>query len=262
MQSPGHAASGKACQDAHQARVLAGGTLLLAVADGAGSAEFSAEGAQRAVSEGISSLAIALAGGAPRQEHEWRELMGSAFAGAGAAVAALARARGASVRSFATTLLLLAAGDDWLSVAEVGDGLVVAQEDGDSLALLSGPRRGEYANETSFLNSGAPEEELEILWCRRPVRALAASTDGLLRLALTLPRQEPFAPFFSPLFRFVREAGDLDIAQRNLVSFLDSERIRRRTDDDKTLVIAVRGTAVEQPGSRLLLPRGQGMGGT
>ncbi len=77
-----------------------------------------------------------------------------------------------------------------------------------------------------------------------PVRALAASSDGLLRLALRLPGQEPFEPFFRPLFGFAASAGAAD-AQRQLVRFLDSPRVSARTEDDKTLVVAVRGAAAQ-----------------
>jgi hypothetical protein len=62
-----------------------------------------------------------------------------------------------------------------------------------------------------------------------------------------LPAYEPHAPFFRPLFAFAMESTD-SAAAEPLAAFLASERVTRRTDDDKTLVLAVH---VEEPGGEL-----------
>src|SRR5207249_9670899 len=54
-------------------------------------------------------------------------------------------------------------------------------------------------------------DSLRTIACRvyaGPVRALAVTTDGLLRLAVKLPEYEPYLPFFRPLFAFVTETND------------------------------------------------------
>ena len=56
------------CQDAHGYRVLLNGVIVIAVADGAGSATRSDEGAQRAVKQALDSLERDLAYDAPRIE--------------------------------------------------------------------------------------------------------------------------------------------------------------------------------------------------
>jgi hypothetical protein len=78
------------------------------------------------------------------------------------------------------------------------------------------------------------------------VRALALTTDGLLRLALKLPAYEPHPQFFQPLLTFAREAADETLAQTELADFLASERVCTRTDDDKTLLLAVRTESDER----------------
>jgi hypothetical protein len=68
-------------------------------------------------------------------------------------------------------------------------------------------------------------------------------SDGLTRLALKRPNNEPHPPFFKPLFAFVESsASSNDPAQANdaLVEFLTSPRVCERTDDDKALVLALR----------------------
>jgi hypothetical protein len=56
-----------------------------------------------------------------------------------------------------------------------------------------------------------------------------------MRLADWLPHE----PFFNPLFEFVRAAQETSSATEQLGEYLRSERIDRRTDDDRTLVIGV-----------------------
>ena len=74
----------------------------------------------------------------------------------------------------------------------------------------------------------------------KAVNLLAVMSDGLTRLAIKLPADEPHLPFFQPLFAFVAHADEEEQASRHLVDFLTSERVCARTDDDKSLVLAVR----------------------
>ena len=82
---------------------------------------------------------------------------------------------------------------------------------------------------------------LEVRVYRESVRALAASTDGLLRLALRLPGGEPHAPFFRPLFDFAATSrrGRPGATRARTLSGVGA--VCARTDDDKTLVLAARG---------------------
>jgi len=68
---------------------------------------------------------------------------------------------------------------------------------------------------------------------------LALMSDGLSRLALQLPAYTPHAPFFIPLWAFAAQAGMGNLANQELAAFLASDRVCARTDDDKSLVIAV-----------------------
>jgi hypothetical protein len=123
---------------------------------------------------------------------------------------------------------------------------VVAGEAPDKLFLVNRPQRGEYANETYFLTQEDALEQVQVSVFEKAVNFLAVMSDGLTRLAIKLPDHEPHLPFFQPLFAFVAHADDEVQASRHLVDFLTSERVCARTDDDKSLVLAVR-----QPGSKL-----------
>ena len=141
---------------------------------------------------------------------------------------------------FATTLTCAVVVESWLITAQLGDGWIVAETRAGELLLAARPQRGEYANEAYFLTMDQALDGLEVRVYRESVRALAASTDGLLRLALCLPGGEPHAPFFRPLFKFAATAGGDDRAQQELVHFLASRPVCARTDDDTTLVLAAR----------------------
>lgn len=239
VQGTSHVAAGLPCQDAHVCRVLPSGELVLAIADGAGSAPCSADGAQAAAVEAVATLAAGVPERGAWVERGWAGLMASAFEAAHAAVAQLAAGSGRSMRDFATTLTCVIARDDCVVTGQLGDGLAVAER-GAGLELVARPQRGEYANEAYFLSMPGALDYLQVRVGWEPVQALAASTDGLLRLALQLPSYTPHAPFFRPLFDFLAATGDEAAARRQLVKFLDGARVRVRTDDDKTLVLAVR----------------------
>ena len=64
-------------------------------------------------------------------------------------------------------------------------------------------------------------------------------SDGLIRLALNLPYYSPYAPFFAPLWDFAARSESSQVYNQKLIEFLKSDRVCSRTDDDKSLVIAV-----------------------
>jgi len=245
-----HAKGGRPCQDAHAYREVAGGALLV-VADGAGSAERSAEGADCAAQTALAALAGALADGWPADPNAWHALYTTAYAAARAQLEQLAAGAGLEVRDFASTLLCAALWDQGLAVAQLGDGIAAAYSPAGGLAaaseaqapgdwfLAAQPQRGEYANETYFLSQADALQHVEVAVYSEPVYALALMTDGLLRLVLDGQRQ-PHVPFFRPLLTFGVELDDVAQGCAQLADFLASERVCARTDDDKTVVLALR----------------------
>ena len=62
-------------------------------------------------------------------------------------------------------------------------------------------------------------------------------TDGIQLLAVRYADNTAHEPFFEPLFEFAENPNS---SNAELEEFLRSERVCERTDDDKTLVLAVR----------------------
>lgn len=227
------------CQDRLVCREVHG-VLAIAVADGAGSAPLAADGATLAVTHLADSLITALLLTLPNHLQTWHSLITQTFADARAAIQQQADQAGRSIREYATTAALLIATDRWTLGAQIGDGALVVQTQADTLLSLCPPQRGEYANTTHFLTQTDALRRLQISLLPQPVKAVAALTDGLLPLALNLAHNQPFAPFFKPLFAFAANSTDPVTAQDELAAFLASPRVNGRTDDDKTLVLARR----------------------
>ena len=258
VQGTSHLEKNVPCQDAHACQLTVRGNLLLAVADGAGSAERSQEGSGIAVKQVIISLETALQDGAPDTEPDWQSLITQAFADALQALVQLAEGDNTPLNAFATTLACAVVSDDWLAVGQIGDGAVVAEDADGNLFLTARPQRGEYANEAYFLTMPDALSYLSVYVTRQSIRSLVMTTDGLLRLAFKLPDYEPSPQFFQPLLAFTAAADDPDQARSDLAAFLDSARVNSRTDDDKTLVLAARGVPTPVPSDTLMNDDGRG----
>ncbi len=237
VQGTSHRQDDIPCQDAHAYRVLSSGSVVTAVADGAGSAEHSDKASQRVVERAVNVLA-----GADwcRDEADWARLIANVFSEARNALVELATIRDLELKSLATTLICAVVTGERLVVGQLGDGIVVARDPDGALFAASTPQHGEYANETRFLTQSDALQNVQVAIHERPVCAAALTTDGLFRLAVKLPENLPHAPFFLPLFDFALQAADPKAAEAQLGLFLDSKRVCARADDDKTLVLAVR----------------------
>lgn len=235
-----HRRAGLPCQDRFVCRAMPDGALLIVVADGAGSAAYAEEGAALAVQHLADHLTVALTQGVSHRIQAWQTVIRQAFAAAQGAIADQATQSSRATREYATTTTLLVATEQWTIGAAIGDGALVVQGQYGGLISLCPPQRGEYANTTYFLTQPDMLSRLTIAILPQPVSAVAVLTDGLLPLALNLAHNQPFAPFFQPLFAFVETSTDQTAAQTQLAEFLDSPRVNARTDDDKTLVLARR----------------------
>lgn len=232
-----HAAAGQRCQDACAAvavDTLTGPGVLLAAADGAGSAPASELGARTAV-DAVIGLGSGQLGPGTLDEgavSRW-------FRHAAAAVAGAAARERLQPRDLACTLLVALVLPRRALLAQVGDGaIVMAGEDG-LYRTVHWPDNADRPNETTFLTCPDWERALQVTVEERTVVEVALLSDGLQLLALDYARRGAHGPFFRPLFEALRAApqGGLALPLRE---FLGSEQVSRRTDDDRTLALATR----------------------
>jgi len=224
------------CQDAHAIVTLDDGTLIVAVADGAGSAKRSEEGALRAVQSSTQYLSAHLSERLPQTPDECESLLIEALSNACAALEGLAP--GEEIKDVATTILLTIVTDLWLATIQVGDGAVVCRDSFEHLSVLSEKGSSEYINETTFLTSSDYLNQApRVTMSSADINGIAMFTDGIQMLALNYSDNTAYEPFFKTMFDFAESATS---TSAELKEFLLSDRVCERTDDDKTLVLAVR----------------------
>lgn len=236
-----HGERGTPCQDAHALVELPGGGLVVAVADGAGSASHSEQGAWIAVETAADAAAAAVAEGGSGPARSAvaaaRRALEEAVSDGQSDSGDETEAEGASPRrlgDLACTLLVAVVTGDSVDAAQVGDGAIVVRRGGE-LEVLVPSAAGEFLNETCFLTSSGWTEDLR-LRSATAVDAVAVMSDGLQLLALDMAAGRPHAAFFAPLLSWAAGAGP---DGRDLVQLLGSEKVNARTDDDKTLALAV-----------------------
>jgi Protein phosphatase 2C len=235
-----HLADNRTCEDSCWANVDVtpnGPFLSMFVADGAGSAGHGGEGAdlaiqaaaefvgfklktpEFAISDGLAADLLTAIRDRIRSESDRREL---------------------KVRDFACTFLGLLGSSAATLVMQVGDG-GIALDIGNGLEIPIAPMTGEYANMTHFVTE---DDAIDVLVAKSyPSQAIRAAifSDGLQRLAIHMATNTPHPPFFNRFFRVMTESSEenQDEIHNALVRFLQSPSVNERTDDDKTIALAV-----------------------
>lgn len=227
------------CQDAFRFRRFgpSGEWLVVAVADGAGSASHADVGATIACDQ-LTHRVEALDPNVLLSRDGVIEL----FASVRSALVAGAETRGIRPRELACTALLAVAGPESAVFAQLGDGAIVVGAD-PNYRTVFWPEPAEYANATDFLTDDQFVRTIQVELVPERITELAVLTDGLQRLALDFAARAPHPEFFRPLFRHLRTASDPEPLLEPFRQFLDSSRVNDRTDDDKTLVLAIRHAA-------------------
>ena len=236
-----HVRAGDICQDSCLAlvEIISNRLPLLSifVADGAGTAVYGGEGAELAIQ--TSATFVAKAHELPGFE------MNDNFAvecvsAVRDRIYAQAEKVGSTARDFACTFLCVLSSSQGTLVMQIGDGGIVLDV-GTGLNVPVVPMSGQYANMTHFITD---EDAMDILVSKFfPGKAsrVAVFTDGIQRLALNMATNTAHEPFFAPFFKALSMATSEqeDQLQNALVNFLNSESVNERTDDDKTLALAV-----------------------
>jgi hypothetical protein len=236
-----HRRTGQPCQDrcrVRQARCGEETVLVLACADGAGSAALSAVGAGRACRTITNLIAASLERGLAVGQIDPATVAGW-YRRTRAVLEVEAQGRGEMLRQLASTLLVAVVGESAARFAQIGDGAIVIL-DGDRYRVVFWPQSGEYANATHFLTDQGWEQSLTMAALNARVDELALLSDGLQALCLNYAARAAHGPFFAPMFRPLRAASCGANLLKELRQFLDSPRVNERTDDDKTLILATR----------------------
>jgi hypothetical protein len=232
-----HEAIGAPCQDACQLlrmRFEQEDLLIAAVADGAGSVPHSQIGSSEAVQRVVQL--VSQGGFTPgsldaQQLKGWYQEVLDHLGG-------VAKREALPLHELACTLLLAIVWRDGAVLGQIGDGAWVVEKDGTFLAG-TWPETGEYANVTVFLTTEGALDHLQFRRLEGKVSGIAGFTDGIQSLALDYAQRVPAARFFNAVLSPLRDGKDETELIAPLRLLLSSELISSRTDDDKTLLIAV-----------------------
>ncbi len=227
------------CQDFHACCYLEESSALVAVvSDGAGSASHSQYGSRCTCDYVIERAGQAVPGA----------LLSHGFAvdvlnGLRGCLNDLAKEAGVALREFACTMLVAIIKEGRASFWQIGDGAICFRLDGiDRFQYAFWPEKGDYANVTFFVSDATAEQHLEFDETEGNLIDLAVFSDGLERLALDFVAGEAHTAFFNGLFPYLKqlEPGYSTSLSSQISTFLGSERVNKRTDDDKTLILASR----------------------
>jgi hypothetical protein len=231
-----HVARNLPCQDALRYSAFGANEewLAVVVADGAGSSSHSEIGAAF-----VCDQLLDQARKIDLESLFTREGMSELFSRVQSQLFSEAERLSLRPRDLACTALMAIVGPDSAVFAQLGDGAIVVG-DGVGFRTVFWPEPAEYANCTDFLTDEHFAEKLLFEVSHDSISQLAVLTDGLQRLALDFTTRSPHAPFFRPLFRELQSAAVPEPLFEPFRAFLSSERVNSKTDDDKTLVLAVR----------------------
>jgi hypothetical protein len=160
-------------------------------------------------------------------------------------ISKLATSENLESRDFACTLLGVVVTDNSTSYFQVGDGAIVVKENinNSNYNVVFWPANGEYANMTYFVTDENVIANLMVKHVFQSPVAVSIFTDGLQRLCLQYETSTVHEPFFKSMFATLMASNkDEDIPHLNskLLKFLDGPKVNERTDDDKTLILAIR----------------------
>jgi hypothetical protein len=247
-----HAGSGTPCQDSRAHKLLcesSGCVLVAVVCDGAGSAAHSDVGSALAADLLVELLESHLElGGSVAQLT--RELAADWLDCIAKAIERRAHDQGHLARDYACTLLAAIVGEKHAAFIQVGDGaIVVSHGPADGWSYVFWPQHGEFANTTNFLISPNLCEVLEFEVAPRSIDEFAIFSDGIEKLVLHDATRTVHQTFFDAMFPPVRalgQGGEDATLSAKLESYLSSDAVCQRTDDDKTLILATRNPSASE----------------
>ena len=110
------------------------------------------------------------------------------------------------------------------------------------------PQNGEFLNTTHFITEPIYKNTLMLTVSEDVIYKVAMFTDGIELIALDMTNMKPHEPFFKPFFSALEKCqilGNNEKLSVQLASFLNSERVNQKSDDDKTLVLIVATDLIE-----------------
>lgn len=228
-----HVATGIKCQDAC-AYLAQGDTLFACIADGAGTAPLSHMGSTFVTQEFLQLCS--------RQflykmyvQKEARNWLNEAIKALHYGLLREAHTLAVPISHLATTFTACIATPSYIVAAQIGDGFLVGGGHA-SFNLLLWEEHKEFINETHFLTDKSYKARI---LSTSAYDFLALGTDGVSSVAIDPYQKIAHEGFFSPFQEYLSTQPFEDELEGELKKFLNSERLNKKTEDDKTLLVAL-----------------------
>ena len=253
-----HKKTGSDCQDYAYVETFGKDSswLVGALADGAGSAAHSKEGAEFLCTEVIRKLQDSEALNKLLEEFQTlpktemldeiepiKQQLRQVFVESVDALRSYAQAKEINPQDLASTLVAFIASPNFLASIEIGDSLLVYISSKGEFSLNNLPMKGEYANQTIFAVSKDSKEQ--VACCVRKFREqdqlvfICAMTDGLESVSFDKSTNTPGSKFFLPLLESSKACNTNSELEAFIREVITMPALDTRTDDDKTLLIAL-----------------------
>jgi len=242
-----HENNGILCQDSSVSKVLrtkkAGEIFLAGVSDGAGSAKHSHVGSQIVLDTFVTVAKAWIEKTADVDPEHFFQVW---FEECRKRISEKAEEMNAEFRDFAATALLVIVWPNRAAFFQIGDGCIIADVFDDGLEkdipswVFWNDRLDVEVNVTTFVTSDDAwsSAECEIYPVR--VKNIALFTDGIEHGVMHNKTQSAHENFFERCFNPLKERTESDGISAALKKMLGSPAISGFSDDDKSLVLAVR----------------------
>jgi hypothetical protein len=254
----GHTATGMPCQDS-SCITQTESALIVAVSDGLGSAAHSHVGAYTVCQVATTHVETKLRAHAtaqqlqvrrswlhwfrrkPKQQSiQYQQLCTEAFAQAREALVTTAQQQKHDLREYGCTLLLAIVLTDYWAVMHIGDGAVVGIYADDHVQTISTPDNGEFVNVTYPITAPTYLSQVRFAEKNETLHGIVLMSDGVQPMCINYKTHDAFPGFFGPLLQWFRTQPDSEDLNARIAAMLDTAQFRQKSDDDMTLVIALR----------------------
>jgi serine/threonine protein phosphatase PrpC len=239
-----HEKTQKPCQDYSDYDLKSNGQVVLgAISDGMGSAENSHIGSKLSVETTLKFLKEKKVWTLEPDEHKLRQIFEDLVRTVKSELEKKAKTEGYSIDKLDCTLIAFIATPKWLCAIQVGDGQIVVCDSSQNYQLLFQPDKGEYANVTTPITSESGLDKMRFCVKLTHYPFICAATDGIENMSLLKTEVwKPFDKFFHGLKESIAsEKKSLKEKEEEVEDFLNHEEVKKRTDDDKTLLLCAYG---------------------
>lgn len=223
------------CQD-YAYQQSQGDLLCAIVCDGAGSADYSEQGATF-FAQGITRHLLDSAPQGPFDIESLKSLIAGCIETTRSELL-LTLPQEHTLRDYAATVVGCLIGPQGGCFFHIGDGFAVFQEPQQS-AILSLPENGEYASETYFVTGEDWQDHLRVTLLPAPCTGTywGLMSDGAATFAIDKQRTGFFPAFINPVLDYLHKV-DETTGNAALINLLESPKTTAITSDDKTLLLA------------------------